>query len=35
MYRSELYVFDGDTPLPAVIREYTRDDFEDLIEIQT
>ncbi|MCC6795336.1 MAG: GNAT family N-acetyltransferase [Candidatus Hydrogenedentes bacterium] len=35
MYRSEFYVFDGDTPLPAVIREYTRDDFEDLIEIQT
>ena len=35
MYRSEFYVFDGDTPLPAVIREYTRDDFEDLIEIQS
>ena len=34
MYRSEFYVFDGDTPLRARIREYGRADFEDLIEIQ-
>ncbi|MBM3290191.1 MAG: GNAT family N-acetyltransferase, partial [Candidatus Hydrogenedentes bacterium] len=34
MYRSDFYVFDGECPLPARIREYTRADFEDLIEIQ-
>ncbi len=31
MYRKRLYVFDGDTPREAVIRNYTKDDFADLI----
>lgn len=35
MYLRELYVFDGGRPLPSRIREYTRADFEDLIEIQS
>ncbi|NUM54416.1 MAG: GNAT family N-acetyltransferase [Candidatus Hydrogenedentes bacterium] len=34
MYRRESYVFDGARPVHAIIREYTRDDFEDIIEVQ-
>jgi ribosomal protein S18 acetylase RimI-like enzyme len=34
MYRKELYVFEGDKPRKAVIRNYTRTDFFDLIQIQ-
>ncbi|WP_159883626.1 GNAT family N-acetyltransferase [Paenibacillus puerhi] len=34
MYRKELFVFDGDRPLKAVIRPYTEADFEALIQIQ-
>ncbi|HZG82182.1 MAG TPA: GNAT family N-acetyltransferase, partial [Brevibacillus sp.] len=34
MYRKELYVFDGDKPRPAVIRNYTGADFAELIQIQ-
>lgn len=34
MYRRAHYVFDGDRPVRAVVREYHRTDFEDLIQIQ-
>jgi ribosomal protein S18 acetylase RimI-like enzyme len=34
MYRKELYVFDGDKPVKAVIRNYTEADFSELIRIQ-
>ncbi|MBE3562982.1 MAG: GNAT family N-acetyltransferase [Hydrogenibacillus schlegelii] len=34
MYRKTFYVFDGDRPVPAVIRNYTERDFPDLIRIQ-
>lgn len=34
MYRKELYVFDQDKPVKAIIRNYTRDDFAELIRIQ-
>ncbi|CAH0120263.1 hypothetical protein PAE9249_02780 [Paenibacillus sp. CECT 9249] len=34
MYRKELYVFDQDRPVPAVIRGYREEDFADLIRIQ-
>jgi ribosomal protein S18 acetylase RimI-like enzyme len=34
MYRQELYVFDGDVPRRACIRNYTEADFESLIDIQ-
>jgi ribosomal protein S18 acetylase RimI-like enzyme len=34
MYRKELYVFDGDRPVPAIIRNYQEPDFPDLIRIQ-
>lgn len=30
----ELYVFDGQTPIKAVIRNYAKDDFEELIRVQ-
>ncbi|MBG9451602.1 acetyltransferase [Cytobacillus firmus] len=33
-YRSEFFVFDGDKPVPAVIRNYTKEDFDQLIDIQ-
>jgi ribosomal protein S18 acetylase RimI-like enzyme len=33
-YRNEFYVFDRDKPVPAVIRNYTRADFDQLIDIQ-
>ncbi|MCD4838922.1 MULTISPECIES: GNAT family N-acetyltransferase [Neobacillus] len=35
MYHSELYVFDQDRPIPVCIRNYTKDDFDQLIEIQS
>ncbi len=34
MYRKEFYVFDQDKPVKAVIRNYNKDDFEKLIQIQ-
>lgn len=34
MYRKELYVFNQDKPIPAVIRNYEKKDFQKLIEIQ-
>jgi ribosomal protein S18 acetylase RimI-like enzyme len=34
LYRKELYVFDDDRPVPAVIRNYQEPDFPDLIRIQ-
>jgi len=34
MYRKELYVFDQDKPVKAMIRNYTPDDFDELIRIQ-
>ncbi|WP_066305370.1 GNAT family N-acetyltransferase [Bacillus sp. FJAT-29814] len=34
MYRSEFYVYDQDRPLPICIRNYTKDDFDQLIAIQ-
>ncbi|AQQ51808.1 GNAT family N-acetyltransferase [Planococcus lenghuensis] len=34
MYRSERYVFDGSRNIPVVIRNYTEQDFEDMIRIQ-
>ncbi|MCZ8515930.1 GNAT family N-acetyltransferase [Paenibacillus filicis] len=33
-YRKTLYVFEGDRPLKAVIRSYTKEDFPGLIRIQ-
>jgi ribosomal protein S18 acetylase RimI-like enzyme len=35
MYLSEFYVFDQDQPLPACIRNYTKEDFDQLIQIQS
>jgi ribosomal protein S18 acetylase RimI-like enzyme len=35
MYQSEFYVFDQDKPVPICIRNYTKDDFEQLIQIQS
>ncbi|GGI96761.1 putative N-acetyltransferase YkwB [Alicyclobacillus cellulosilyticus] len=34
MYQQQLYVFDGDKPRPACIRNYTEADFAGLIAIQ-
>lgn len=34
MYEKQLYVFDGDIPCKAVIRNYTKDDFSALIRVQ-
>ncbi|CAM3387866.1 GNAT family N-acetyltransferase [Marinicrinis lubricantis] len=34
MYRKELFVFNGDRPAKAVIRNYRAEDFADLIRIQ-
>ncbi|WP_426453988.1 GNAT family N-acetyltransferase [Paenibacillus sp. S-38] len=34
LYRKEMYVFDGDKPVRAVIRSYTEEDFDGLIRIQ-
>jgi len=33
-YRSEFYAFDQEKPVPIVIRNYTRSDFDELIQIQ-
>jgi ribosomal protein S18 acetylase RimI-like enzyme len=35
MYRSELYVFDQEQPVPVIIRNYSKLDFDDLIKIQS
>lgn len=35
MYRNEFYVYDQDRPLPVCIRNYTKADFDQLIEIQS
>lgn len=34
MYHKELYVFDGNRPVPAVIRNYGPEDFPGLIAVQ-
>lgn len=34
MYRSEQLLFDNGRPVPIIIRNYSTDDFEDLIDIQ-
>ncbi|PWW28442.1 ribosomal protein S18 acetylase RimI-like enzyme [Cytobacillus oceanisediminis] len=34
-YRSDFYVFDADKPVPVTIRNYTKADFDELIEIQS
>ncbi|PZD93785.1 GNAT family N-acetyltransferase [Paenibacillus sambharensis] len=34
MYRKELFVYEGDRPVRAVIRNYREEDFEGLIEVQ-
>ncbi|MFP3415731.1 GNAT family N-acetyltransferase, partial [Bacillus sp. SIMBA_074] len=34
MYRKELYVFEGEKPRRAAIRNYTQSDFFELIQIQ-
>ncbi|MBZ5752630.1 GNAT family N-acetyltransferase [Metabacillus rhizolycopersici] len=34
MYRKEIFVFDKDQPIPAVIRSYEEKDFSSLIKIQ-
>lgn len=34
MYRKELFVFDGDKPVRAVVRSYGKKDFDELIRIQ-
>ncbi|CAM4430444.1 GNAT family N-acetyltransferase [Paenibacillus tarimensis] len=34
MYRKELFVYDGDRPVPAVIRNYREEDFDGLVEVQ-
>ncbi|UJF33575.1 GNAT family N-acetyltransferase [Paenibacillus hexagrammi] len=34
VYFKSMYVFDGDRPVEAIIRNYTHDDFEALIDVQ-
>jgi ribosomal protein S18 acetylase RimI-like enzyme len=34
LFYKEMYVFDGDTPVKVVIRNYTKNDFDGLIEAQ-
>ena len=34
MYRSDFYVYDQDQPLPITIRNYQKEDFDELINIQ-
>lgn len=34
MYRKEWFIFDGDRPLRAVIRNYSTADYEGLLRIQ-
>jgi ribosomal protein S18 acetylase RimI-like enzyme len=35
LYHSEFFVFDQEMPIPVVIRNYTQDDFDALIQIQS
>ncbi|WHZ04264.1 GNAT family N-acetyltransferase [Neobacillus sp. YX16] len=35
MYHSEFFVFDQEKPIPVVSRNYTQDDFDALIQIQS
>jgi len=35
MYSSEFYVFDQERPVPVIIRNYSKQDFADLIKIQS
>lgn len=35
LYHSEFFVFDQEKPIPVVIRNYTQDDFDALIQIQS
>jgi ribosomal protein S18 acetylase RimI-like enzyme len=35
MYQSEFYLFDQDKPVPIRIRNYTKEDFDQLIQIQS
>jgi ribosomal protein S18 acetylase RimI-like enzyme len=34
VYRKEIFVFDQNRPIPAIIRNYQENDFQDLIRIQ-
>ena len=34
MYQKNIFVFDGDQPIPAVIRNYKKEDFPGLLRIQ-
>ena len=34
MYQKNIFVFDGDQPIPAVIRNYKMEDFPGLLRIQ-
>ncbi|PLR80909.1 GNAT family N-acetyltransferase [Bacillus canaveralius] len=34
-YRSEFYVYDQEKPVPVVIRNYNKNDFDELIQIQS
>ncbi len=34
MYRKELYLYQQDTPIKAIVRNYVKEDFQQLIEIQ-
>lgn len=35
LYHSEFFVFDQEKPVPVVIRNYTQEDFDELIQIQS
>jgi ribosomal protein S18 acetylase RimI-like enzyme len=35
MYQSEFYVYDQELPVPVIIRNYSKLDFDDLIKIQS
>lgn len=35
LYHSEFFVFDQEKPIPVVIRNYTQEDFDALIQIQS
>jgi len=35
LYHSEFFVFDKEKPIPVTIRNYTQEDFEELIQIQS
>ncbi|WP_026581219.1 GNAT family N-acetyltransferase [Bacillus sp. J33] len=34
-YKSDFYVFDAEKPVPVTVRNYTKSDFDELIEIQS